>query len=271
MRVLLILCFIIIFLVAYVFLQVNFTKFTKLNLKSAKLQKGSSIKIIQITDFHNSQSNLIKNRIRKMLYKNAYDIVVLTGDIIDRETRDYQNTISFIRELMDINRRVKFFYVKGNHEWRNKYKLGFIEELEAIGVSILNNKNEVLNIDHNLINICGIDNYSTGNHDFEKAFQDMDIKNYTLLLSHCPDIVNEDDFIKADLVLCGHTHGGQIRLPFIGAIVAPGQGFFPKYNKGLYKFCKCKLYIDSGVGTSRIPLRFFNRSQITFLTIESDK
>lgn len=84
-------------------------------------------------------------------------------------------------------------------------------------------------------------------------------------------MLDKHNDIPADLILSGHTHGGQVRIPFIGALVAPDQGFFPKLEKGIYEFGTNQfLYIDSGLGTSVAPIRFLNQSQLSVIKITGE-
>lgn len=116
-----------------------------------------------------------------------------------------------------------------------------------------------------------MDDPHTRREKLNEAFKGVNTERYTILLAHSPKIIKRYPKIQADLILCGHTHGGQIRLPFLGAIVSSGDGFFPKYSKGLYALKAGQLlYIDSGLGTRMIPLRTFNRSQMSLLTITGE-
>jgi len=125
-------------------------------------------------------------------------------------------------------------------------------------------------INENIYFVLGNHEWRNYNHDnINKALDNIDDSLFTILLSHSPDIIFKEDVNRVDIILSGHTHGGQIRLPGIGAIVAPRQGFFPKYDKGLYQISEyTKLYIDSGLGTSVVPIRLFNGSQMTMITFK---
>lgn len=254
-------------LIGYIYFDLNFTKVQYVDIKSDKLQGEDKLKILQISDFHDSKSIRIKNRILTSIKELEPNIIVLTGDFIDSPTRNLDNVNRFIEEIVNINPNV--YFVSGNHEWRSGYNIRFIQGLISRGVTILNNSNRIIKVNSTLFNLCGIDDYYTRSYRLDSAFNGIDGRNFTILLSHAPDIIFKYKDIPADLILSGHTHGGQVRLPFIGALVAPGQGFFPKYNKGLYRLNdRTVLYIDSGVGTSTLPIRLFNRSQISFITIE---
>lgn len=256
----------VLLLILYIYFDLNFTKVQYIDIGSEKLQGNDMFKILQISDFHDSKSTIIWNRILTPVKKLEPDAIVLTGDIIDTYTRNLNNINKFVEEIVEINPNV--YFVSGNHEWNCGYNIRLIQGLKIRGVTVLNNTNRVIRINDTEINLCGIDDYYTKSYNMDSAFNKTNRRNFTILLSHAPDIIFKYKDIPADLILSGHTHGGQIRLPFIGALAAPGQGLFPKYNKGLYKLDSgTLLYIDSGVGTSVLPIRFCNRSQISLITI----
>lgn len=254
-------------LAGYICFDLYSTTVRYVEIKSEKIKGKAEFKILQISDFHNNKSAVVRNRIFASVRELKPDIVVLTGDIIDSSTIDPDNVLSFVKSLVEINPRV--YFVSGNHEWRSGFNIRFTNALKSMDVTVLNNANSIIDIGSTSFNLCGIDDYYTRSYSLENAFNRIDGKNFTILLSHAPDIIFDNKDIPADLILSGHTHGGQIRLPIIGALVAPGQGFFPKYNKGLYKLDNGGLlYIDSGVGTSTLPIRFYNRSQISLISIK---
>jgi predicted MPP superfamily phosphohydrolase len=96
----------------------------------------------------------------------------------------------------------------------------------------------------------------------------MQSKNYTVLLSHRPELAVVYDRYDVDLVLCGHAHGGQFRLPLIGGLYAPDQGFFPKYTAGIYEMTDMTMVVSRGLGNSAFPLRFNNRPEIVVVTLK---
>lgn len=252
-----ILLFIFIFLIIDVCYEVNFSKVNEIEIKTDKIVAGEQIKIVQITDLHNKRffgdNKIIYDSIRKL----KPDIIVLTGDIIDRRTRDYQYAYSFIDELMKINPNI--YYVLGNHELDHEDIDNYKKEIEKRGVILMDGRIEK----YRDVSIYGVGYY-------DGKYPDLIDDSFSLLLTHNASlaIFEYRDF---NLVLSGHTHGGQVRFPFIGAIYAPGQGFFPKYAKGLYKIENEKIYIDSGLGNTFLPLRFLNQSQISFIKITSNK
>jgi len=244
-------------LVVDIFYEVNFPKVNEIEIKTDKIMAGEGLKIVQITDLHNKKffnnNKFIYDSIREL----NPDIIVLTGDIIDRKTKDYQYVYSFIDELIKINPNI--YYVLGNHELSHEDIDEYKKEIEKRGVILMDDRIKR----YRNISIYGVSYY-------DEKYPDLIDDSFSLLLAHDPSlaIFEYHDF---NLVLSGHTHGGQVQLPFIGAIYAPGQGFFPKNAKGLYKIENEEVYIDSGLGNTFLPIRFLNQSQISFINIISAK
>lgn len=259
---------ILIILFSYIYYQVTDINVTKVNIYSNKIPNDSNIRILQVSDIHNR--NLNNTGLIHYIRESNIDMVVLTGDIIDAKTEDFRYIYSFLDSLVSINPNV--YFVSGNHEWRNSNKNKFIDSLRKKNLIDLNNSNDVFETNNTKINICGIDDPYSNHENTYSAFENVDPKYFTILLSHSPNVIMKYKNINSDLILCGHTHGGQIRLPLIGGLIAPGQGLFPKYDKGLYKLDDDKeLYVDSGLGTSTLPIRFLNKSQISLIVLQNKK
>ena len=247
--------------------EVNFPVVREINIDTEKLKKGKEVTLLQISDFHGSNSEEIVQRLIKALGNIKLDAVLITGDLVDRSTEDFDNVYSLIRELHSLCPNI--FFVSGNHEWSNDRRKELLVKLKDMGVVILNNKGSTFVARSADINICGVDDPYRHRDNIEKAMKGVDSRKYTVLLSHSPKIRQRLEHYSPDLILCGHTHGGQIRLPFIGAIIEPGEGLFPHFDKGMFKLKENSLlYIDSGVGTSKLPIRFLNRSQVSVIRIK---
>ncbi|MFS0752409.1 metallophosphoesterase [Oceanobacillus sp. 1P07AA] len=190
----------------------------------------------------------------------------MTGDIIDRKTKSLQDVFHLIEEITSFQKHV--YFVSGNHEWGNNLRNELLTGLEQREVQILNNTSAEIMINGMKLNLVGIDDVSTNHEDMKKAFTNVNNQEYTVLLSHSPSVTDKYFDIDADLILSGHTHGGQVRLPLIGPIIAPDEGLFPKKTKGVYQLKRNQhLYIDSGLGTSLLPVRFLNKSQLSVIEI----
>ncbi len=236
-----------------VFCDVNFPKVNQIEVKTDKISMEEDIKIVQITDLHNKKFLNNQSQIYNKIEKINPDIIVLTGDIIDEKTKDYSYIYSFIDSLLKINSRI--YYVFGNHELSH----GNIDESDAEL-----KKRGVIMINQDFQEREGIDIYGAKYYNVVPSINNS--SKFSLLLIHDPShiINNPNNF---DLILSGHTHGGQVRFPLVGALYVPGQGFFPQYSKGLFKIEDSWLYIDSGLGSTAFPVRFLNQSQFSVINI----
>ena len=253
--------------VANVFLDVNFTKLEEVSIDTNKLPEGSSIRLLQISDVHNKKSQKSNQQLLRLVQEAQPDIVAITGDIVDDNTKDLENVYKLVEGIAAIC--PKIYFVTGNHEWRGGLAEDLMMGLSKRGVKILDNTNEFVKIRNLSLNLCGVADWTSGQLDLNQALKGAESDTYTVMLAHDPWITNDYKDFVPDLTLSGHTHGGQVRLPWVGAIVAPGQKLFPELDKGFYNLTNNKfLYIDSGVGTSAFPIRFLDRSQITLITIE---
>lgn len=252
----------IVFLIGDIFFEVNFPKLNKIEIKTEKINSGNEINIIQISDLHNQNFFSNNTGLYEKIKNSHPDFIVITGDFIDKKTTDYAYAYSVIDELLKINKNI--YFVAGDHEQKNTRDI--LTGLSEMGVKILDKSQIIYKKENQSISLYGLDYYSDSRDiDFIKNISQQD---FSILLLHNPDLAINNENIKADLILSGDTHGGQVRLPFWGAIFVPGQGFFPKYSKGSYIMPnESLLYIDSGLGNTLLPIRFLNQSQISIIQI----
>lgn len=254
-------------LIIKIFTETNRFKVNHVQFQSDKIPEGAELKLLQLTDLHNKVFGRNNRRLIRAVKESKADIIVLTGDLISKDTADLSAVFSLVEEIININKNV--FFISGNHDWANVKAEEFFYGLQERQVTILDNRHVKLNLGDITFNLIGIADASTKREDIYEAFAGVDREYYTILLSHTPGVVDLYKRIPADLILSGHTHGGQVRMPFVGAVIAPDQGLFPKLDKGIFEVGKnCHLYIDSGLGTSRAPLRFMNKSQMSIITIK---
>lgn len=230
-------------------------------------------KIAQISDLHNSEFGQDNSRIIKILKEEQPDIIVITGDLIDSNNTDLDIAISFIKQAVKI---APCYYVTGNHEaWIGKIYEELEEGLLNEDVTVLHDEMITLLKDKESIQLIGLDDPDfTGGASYlqesmlDTKLQDMNLKDgFKLLLSHRPEFYNVYVSHKIDLVLSGHAHGGQFRIPFIGGIVAPNQGFFPKYDAGEYHEGNTTMIVSRGIGNSIIPVRINNRPEVVIVQL----
>ncbi len=263
-----------------IYVETYIPKVNKVHFETPKLPAGSSLKIVQITDLHNMEFGEGNQRLIKEVEDLDPDIIVLTGDLIDVRSTNYENAYSLVEGLVRINPEV--YFVSGNHERWNPDSQNILNGFEDRKVKILNYNSTVFNKGDISVNLCGVEyayvtyrdsyRFYVDEDKFNRMFDELDKSKYTILLSHTPKILEVLDGKTYDLILSGHTHGGQVRLPFIKGITYLGDPFYEKYDKGVFRLDDGRmLYVDSGVGTSILPVRFLNRSQISYITINGIK
>ena len=242
----------------------------KYNVKSEDIpSEFDNFRIVQISDLHNAEFGENNEKLLLMLKQADADIIAITGDMIDSRNTDIDVAISFAQKAVNI---APVYYVNGNHESR---VLGEYEKLKQgltdAGVNILENSSADITIGDEAITLIGIndptfrmdivDDTMEQNiaHQLVNVIPDND--NYKVLLAHRPEYF--DVYAgKVDLVLSGHAHGGQFRIPFIGGLVAPGQGFFPEYYEGSHIKENTEMIVSRGIGNSIIPFRINNKPEI---------
>lgn len=188
------------------------------------------------------------------------DIIVITGDLIDLHNRKLDVAEDAVKMLTNI---AKVYFVTGNHEILSPIYPSLLEIFDEYGVTVLDNEQQKIYIGEQSITIYGYADCEYG-IDTDAA---LDKEDFNLVLCHRPYAPEVFNKVNADLVLSGHAHGGQIRLPFIGGLIAPDQGFFPKYYQGMHDYLDTSVVISRGLGRSILPLRLFNRPEIVVITL----
>ena len=237
----------------------------------------SGFRIAQISDLHNAEFGEKNARLLNILSEKKPDIIVITGDLVDARHTDVSIALSFAEEAVQI---APVYYVTGNHEASLSQYEELKTGLESAGVTVLEDKAVQLERSGSFITLIGLSdpNFAIRSNIFNEApamistkLNDLtkDETNYTILLSHRPELFDTYVSCGVDLVLSGHAHGGQFRLPLVGGLVAPNQGFFPKYDAGLYAEGRTNMIVSRGIGNSIIPLRFNNRPEIVLVELRA--
>lgn len=230
-------------------------------------------KIVQVSDLHNAVFGKENYRLIEKIRSEKPDIIVLTGDLIDSNHTDIATALDFTENISDI---APCYFITGNHEaWIDKADYNKLEKgLTTQGINILNNSFVRLYRDNQTILLAGIhDPAFTEDKDYENQifteleYMDYNDGNYKILLSHRPTSLEQYPFNKFNLIFSGHAHGGQFRLPFIGGVIAPDQGLFPKYDRGLFQNGKTTMVLSGGIGNSIIPIRINNRPEIVVTSL----
>ena len=238
----------------------------------------TGFRIAQVSDLHNKDFGEGYGQLLTLLSEINPDIIVVTGDLIDSRQTDLDIALEFAWQAGKIAR---VYYVSGNHEARvpeyEDLKIGLVKA----GVVILENQKVQITREGESITLMGIDDpsfqedYLFGDSESvaRQAIEDLQNESdgYTILLSHRPELFDLYVETEMDLVFSGHAHGGQFRLPFIGGLIAPNQGFFPKYDAGLFSEGSTNMIVSRGVGNSIVPVRFNNRPEIILVTLSNSK
>ncbi|MUV36393.1 hypothetical protein JNUCC1_00195 [Lentibacillus sp. JNUCC-1] len=241
-------------------------KVNQISFKTNKWTNGTKMRVVQLSDLHNRTFGKKNNRLLKAIKDQNPDVVVITGDLIDRKTRGFRNVYQLIDVLTVMCKHV--YFVSGNHEWEHPATQIFIQGLKSRGVMILDGEYAKLGKEGNSLRLIGAGYAVENAEEYDSYDLCYSTDDFNLVLAHMPDGLDISE-TSVDLMLCGHTHGGQIRFPLIGAMVAPGQGLFPHRAKGIYPLENGGyMYIDSGLGTTHIPVRFMNQSQFTVIDLE---
>lgn len=210
-------------------------------------------RIAHIADLHNARFGPGHCRLLAQLRAAKPDLIAITGDMIDARRTDLDCALQLARAAVDI---APCFYVMGNHEARIPAYPKFEQGLLEAGVQVLRNREYSLERNGAWLSILGIDD-PAATEGFQETLQTLSsqARGFRLLLSHRPERFEAYCAAHMDVVLCGHTHGGQVRIPFLGGIIAPHQGFFPDYDSGVYTDGDTSMIISRGLGNSLCPLR----------------
>ncbi len=237
----------------------------------------SGFRIAQVSDLHNAEFGEGNTILLQAISEAAPDVIVITGDLVDSRHTDIDIALAFAGEAVRI---APVYYVTGNHEARLSQYSELKTGLEAIGVAVLEDDAIQLEYKGGYVTLIGLSdpNFTIKGDMFNEVPAMISTKlnslmddetGYTILLSHRPELF--DTYVKCgvDLVFSGHAHGGQFRLPLIGGLVAPNQGFFPKYDAGLYTDGSTNMVVSRGIGNSIIPFRFNNRPEVVLVELPS--
>ena len=230
----------------------------------------SGYRIAQISDLHNAEFGEHNEELLSILASTDPDIIVITGDLIDSRRTDVDVAIQFAAQAAEIS---PVYYVTGNHESRLAKEFSQLEAgLRAAGVTVLRNESVILEQRGQQIQLLGVDDITFYSENPERQLSENleKLKKedlYTVLLSHKPHLMPLYAKAGMDLVFSGHAHGGQFRLPWIGGVLAPDQGFFPKYDSGLYSLGETHLMVSRGLGNSLFPFRVNNPPEIVVVEL----
>lgn len=216
-------------------------------------------RIVQISDLHNVKFGKNNQKLVDRIRECEPDMIVLTGDLVDSNHTNVDRAVQFVDEIVKI---CPVYYVTGNHEYwldTSEYE-NLMDGVASAGVIILDDQVVEISRGDAKFRLVGLDDKSLADGTLEALLSDE--KELTVVLAHEPQYLARYAGTGVDLVLSGHAHGGQFRLPFVGGIVAPDQGFLPEYTAGEYYMNGTEMIVSRGLGNSVIPVRLFNYPEI---------
>ncbi len=256
-------------------------------IKSDKVKNGFTIALI--SDLHNTDLGNHNQRVLDTLKTKSPDMIAVVGDMVDRWATDITPTLHLMKNLPDI---APTYYVMGNHDKSCPQYETFKQEIMDSGVHFLRaseNGGDILSkaetttvFNDDKVHILGLHTYSNGEYEDPRYTAIMDKfcskSGFKILLCHYPEFTTwffgQDKYYETnfDLMLCGHTHGGIIRIPFVGGLIAPNQGFFPEYDRGIFTIDENNknpyhMVITGGLGQDRRCIRINNFPQITLIHV----
>ncbi len=246
---------------------------TRLKLGFEELPAGfDGFRIVQLSDLHGSRFGENNARLLEAVAAEGPDIIALTGDFLDEgETeRELPELEALVRELSAI---APVYFVSGNHDWASGEAYTLFETLEAAGAVCLRNEHLRLERGGDSIVLAGVDDPNgpaemAEPDEFVASLRQEAPDSFVLLLAHRAYWAERYPELDVDLILCGHTHGGIVRLPFVGGLAASNMGLFPEYDAGLFELPSYTLFISRGLGNS-VPLpRFLNTPEVVSIELK---
>lgn len=274
----------------FCWLQNNWLVVSHYTYESDKLpQEFEGYRIVHISDLHNATFGVDNGRLLKKMQELSPDMVVITGDVVDSNHTNVEVAVAFAKQVAA---EYPTYYVTGNHEnWLEESEwTELLSGLKDAGVICLSDEMVEISKGGSRITLVGLNDESlsgptlklllakadnvTGRESSgtdEDEGQELPSVEASLqiLLAHEPQYLENYSQTGVDLVLTGHAHGGQFRIPFIGGgLVAPDQGFFPKYTEGMHVMDETTMIISRGLGNSIIPVRLFNLPEIVCVELK---
>lgn len=226
-------------------------------------QKGGKVRLLQVSDLHISKYDHYFEKVARQVYDLKPDVILLTGDYLEEE-RNIRGVLSFLKELKAPH---GIFAVQGNWEyWSRLEGENLRRHFKGAGVTLLINERADLDINGHSLSIYGLD-YPSSIDNLNRLQSDVDPQRFNLLLSHVPAFAHEKLDSSFNLILSGHTHGGQVRLPYLPPFYLPR--YSGRFVSGLYHVSQHRipLYVSRGVGTSILPLRLLCRPEIGLIEL----
>ncbi len=260
-------------ILAYAFVCSNTLEIKNYSMTTDKLD--TKVKFVFISDLHNKEYGENNIDLISKIKEQSPDFIAVGGDMVNKYSADDR----VMKELLpNLVQTAPTYCVLGNHELTLAEQIDFKSDINSTGAKLLDNEAVTLNINGEEILLGGMSDfpyYEFNAPDFEtderyfwEDFKERSKNCFSILLNHQPEYLSDiTQDCNIDLIMCGHTHGGLVQLPFVGGLFAPNQGFFPKYDKGEFDLNGTKMIISAGLGDAYPVLRINNCPEITVVNI----
>lgn len=226
------------------------------------------MRIVQVSDLHDAMFGENNEALITKVRGAKPDAIFITGDVIDSNRYDLEQSMEAVRGFVEI---ADVYYVLGNHEVATNQVSTIYETLVDAGVRVLANDAVVLEQQGEKLAIVGIEdqlmNPNTA-HMLDQALNSVPANSLTVLLAHRPEMIRVYADYGMDIVFSGHAHGGQFRIPGLGGLIAPGQGWLPTYTAGMYEREKTSMVVSRGLGNSGVSQRLFNLPEVVVVQLQ---
>lgn len=260
-------------ILAFAFVCSNTLEIKNYSITTDKLD--TKVKFVFISDLHNKEYGENNIDLISKIKEQSPDFIAVGGDMVNKYSADDR----VMKELLpNLVQTAPTYCVLGNHELTLAEQIDFKSDINSTGAKLLDNEAVTLNINGEEILLGGMSDfpyYEFNAPDFEtderyfwEDFKERSKNCFSILLNHQPEYLSDiTQDCNIDLIMCGHTHGGLVQLPFVGGLFAPNQGFFPKYDKGEFDLNGTKMIISAGLGDAYPVLRINNCPEITVVNI----
>ncbi len=224
---------------------------------------AEDITIVHLSDLHSKRFGTNNDKLIAQIKPLEPDMIVITGDIIHKWG---DNVPAYVDSLVGLTKLAPVYAIPGNHETRIDEWPIERDMLRKAGVRVIENDVAIFSKNGQRVSILGLN--EEANPDIDGMFARLnEIGGFRLVLSHYPLKFKEYQNKNFDLLLTGHTHGGQWRLPFIGGLYSPDQGMFPHYDAGMFVENDRVMIVSRGLGNSEFPLRLFNYPEVGYVSV----
>ena len=260
---------VVVLLLLFFYEENNYLTTTYYHIISEKITKP--IRIAHLSDLHSRTNDNFLYSINKFLKQNRPDLILISGDLVDRDASSHHELVKYISNFKEF---APTYWVSGNHEEKYQNIKSFKEELNQEGIVNLDNIKIKIKIKNQTLLIGGIKD-PLGPESKEKAITSANLNEinaneksgaFEILLAHRAEYLELYNATAFDLILSGHAHGGVVRLPFIGGLYAPRQGFLPQYTAGLYG----KTIVSRGLGNTKNSFRIFHHPEAIIIDLENN-